>query len=312
MKKYFKIRILGLILAAAALICSSCSPQKSTNVSSETVSIELSSQQSSVVARPEVSSDILSVESSKPQTSSKPQETLSSAISVNVNGLDNTKIGWGPGVIKEHKRSVYAESNNAKYGEYGALFIGDDTKNIYLTFDEGYENGYTAPILDTLKEKGVKAVFFVTYDYVKRNEALVKRMIDEGHVVGNHSWSHPSMPSVSEERAAEEITKLHDLVLEKFNYEMKYFRFPMGEFSAKTLEICKQCGYKSVFWSFAYADWDTKNQPDEQKALEKVIESSHNGAIYLLHAVSKTNTNILPKVIDDVRAQGYTWAEFDL
>ena len=107
----------------------------------------------------------------------------------------------------------------------------------------------------------------------------------------------------------EEIQKLHTLVKENYGYQMKYFRFPMGEFIEKALAVCKQNGYKSVFWSFAYADWDTKNQPDEQAALKKICDSAHNGAVFLLHAVSKTNCNILPQVIDNVREQGYTFAE---
>lgn len=277
---------LSLALALAVFFCSSCSKKGQTkNSSKSTPSAQNLSSAQMIV----------------------PTETP--AVSSELSRLDSTKIGWGPGIIREHKRSSYAESSNTKYAKYDAIFIGEDNKNVYLTFDEGYENGYTAPILDTLKQKNVKAMFFVTCDYVRRNPELVKRMIDEGHVVGNHSWSHPSFPSLTEQKMGEEIQKLHALVKEDYGYQMKYFRFPMGEFSEKALAVCKQNGYKSVFWSFAYADWDTKNQPDEQAALKKICDSAHNGAIFLLHAVSKTNCNVLSEVIDNVRAQGYTWAE---
>ena len=228
----------------------------------------------------------------------------------NLASLDNTCIGWGVGKTETGRRPSYAEGCNQKYKEYDALFVGEDNKKVYMTFDEGYENGYTAPILDTLKEKGVKAVFFVTYDYVKRNPELVKRMIAEGHSVGNHSWSHPSMPSKSIEDAEQEIKKLHDYVKNEFNYEMTLFRFPMGEYSTRALAICKNCGYKSVFWSFAYVDWKTDAQPPAAEALKKAANGAHNGAIYLLHAVSSTNNAILGQLIDNVEAQGYTWSEF--
>ena len=224
--------------------------------------------------------------------------------------LDSKCIGWGSGKITQNQRPQVIVGYNEKYKDYNAVFIGEDNKKVYLTFDEGYENGYTSEILDTLKQKKVKAVFFVTYDYVKKNPDLVKRMIDEGHTVGNHSYSHPSMPSLCSQDAKQEVMQIHNYVKENFGYEMTLFRFPMGEFSEKSLAVCNSCGYKSVFWSFAYVDWKTDNQPDEKQAREKIVSSAHNGAIYLLHAVSQTNTNILSDVIDDVRAQGYEWAEF--
>jgi len=282
------LKAAGLIFIAATLfICSSCGKTQTDNTSSY-----IESNESFVL------------------TAAKDQNSSSSG--VELSSLDNSCVGWGPGKVTDNQRPSYAVSCNQKYKEYDAIFVGEDSKKVYMTFDEGYENGYTAPILDTLKEKGVKAVFFVTYDYVKRNPELVKRMIDEGHSVGNHSWSHPSMPSVSAEKAEEEIMKLHKLVKEQFNYEMKLFRFPMGEFSTRTLALCKNCGYKSVFWSFAYVDWKTDAQPPAQESLEKVADGAHNGAIYLLHAVSSTNSSILGDVIDKVRSQGYKWSEFDI
>lgn len=289
-----KVKIaFATLCAVMLLICSSCSDKRLTNSSSS-----------------EQSGDLFNSAGSTQMTITG--QPTSSDSSADLNTLDNTCVGWGPGSEKNHARPSSAVSYNQKYKAYNAVFIGEDTKKVYLTFDEGYENGYTAPILDTLRDKKVKAVFFVTYDYVKRNPELVRRMIDEGHTLGNHSWSHPSIPSCSIEEAREEIMKLHNLVKEEFNYEMRLFRFPMGEFSEKMLAVCKQCGYQSVFWSFAYVDWNVDNQPDEKAALQKIENGTHNGAVYLLHAVSKTNNNILARAIENVKKQGYTWSEYDL
>ena len=218
--------------------------------------------------------------------------------------MDMTKIGWGLGKEKnDRNQPVDAVNAQEKYKAYNAGFVAADGK-IMLTFDEGYENGYTAEILDILKEKGVRAVFFVTYDYCRSSPELVQRMIDEGHTVGNHSYSHPSFPDCSEKEMIDEIMNLHDYVAEKFGYKMTLFRFPKGEFSEKSLSVAKSLGYMPVFWSFAYNDWDINAQPDKAEALEKIKASTHCG-IYLLHAVSATNTAILGEVIDYWKAEGY-------
>lgn len=218
--------------------------------------------------------------------------------------INMSKTGWGLGKDKNNKNQpVDAVNAQKKYENYNALFLTPDGK-ICLTFDEGYENGYTPEILDILKEKNVKAVFFVTYDYCRTSPELVQRMIDEGHAVGNHSYTHPSLPDCSENEVVDEIMALHDYVAEKFGYEMTLFRFPKGEFSEKCLDTVKSLGYSSVFWSFAYSDWDTAAQPDKTEALEKIKASTHSG-IYLLHAVSETNTAILADVIDHWHSEGY-------
>ena len=219
--------------------------------------------------------------------------------------LRNDKIGWGLGKERDaDNRPIDAVKAQEKYAGLGAEFLASDGK-ICLTFDEGYENGYTAPILDTLKEKNVKAVFFVTYDYCRTAPELVQRMIDEGHVVGNHTWSHPSLPDCSQKDVWAEITKLHDYVKSEFGYEMTLFRFPKGEFSERTLDDVHNLGYTSLFWSFAYADWDTSVHTDPTEALAKIEDSTHSG-IYLLHAVSETNAQILGKLIDFWQDKGYT------
>lgn len=232
---------------------------------------------------------------------------------VDVNGLSTEVLGWGQGVnFDDLNRPVGSLNYQDKYGTYQAYFIGDSNPVIYLTFDEGYEYGCTEEILDILKEKNVKAVFFVTLPYVKGNPELVRRMIDEGHQVGNHSVTHPSagLPSQSIEQQKEEIMGCHNYVKENFGYEMHLFRYPAGKFSEQSLAIVNNCNYKSVFWSFAYLDYDVNNQPDEAESLQKLVDRLHPGAIYLLHAQSVTNTHILGSLIDRACEKGYSFELF--
>ncbi len=220
--------------------------------------------------------------------------------------LKNDKIGWGLGKERDaDNRPVDAVRAEEKYAKLGARFLTAGDKQICLTFDEGYENGYTDDILDTLKEKGVKAVFFVTYDYCRTAPELVQRMIDEGHTVGNHTWSHPSLPDCTQKEVWAEITKLHEYVKDNFGYEMTLFRFPKGEFSERTLDDVHNLGYTSLFWSFAYADWDPDADTDTAEALAKIEGSTHSG-IYLLHAVSHTNAELLGSLLDFWKDKGYT------
>ena len=211
-------------------------------------------------------------------------------------------LGAKPGVA-----DLAAERLQKQFGALGARFLLDNKKQLCLTFDEGYENGYSGKILDTLKEKQVHAIFFVTYDFASQNPALIKRMIAEGHVVGNHTYRHLTMDEVTRAAATEEITVLHRYMEKNYHYKMTYFRFPKGEFSEDTLALAQELGYKSIFWSFAYADWDTQNVAEPAAALQKVTESTHPGAIFLLHAVSPTNAEILGQAIDSIRSQGYTF-----
>lgn len=246
------------------------------------------------------------------QTTTNVADTTLEASDVNgnkpdVQEFDSSPITWGPGNIEEHQRPTDPENLQNKYSELSSQWLLPDDKEICLTFDEGYENGYTEQILDTLAEKDVKAVFFCTYDYVRDNPELVQRMINEGHIIGNHSYSHYNMTEIDIDTAAEEITLMHDYVEENFNYSMGYFRFPEGVFSEQTIALAAELGYRSVFWSFAYADWDVDNPPAEDEAFEKITSSTHNGEIMLLHAVSETNANILGSVIDNIREQNYTF-----
>lgn len=226
-----------------------------------------------------------------------------------IQALDNERVNWGSGGETD-KNNVPTGCNmyQEKYGKYNADFVREKKgKKIFLTFDEGYENGYTSKLLDTLKEKNVKAVFFVTMPYVKEQPKLVRRMIKEGHIVGSHSVTHPSngMVSLSLKEQENEMTKLHDYVQKKFGYDMKLFRYPAGIFSNQSLALMQSLGYTSVFWSFAYYDYDVDNQLDPNTALQKVESALHPGGIFLLHAVSKTNSEILGQLIDDIREKGY-------
>ncbi len=224
--------------------------------------------------------------------------------------LDSHGSGWGFVRVKGEPPELPAAQVATLERFNGVYLDHSGEKNLYLTFDEGYENGYTADILDTLKEKNVQAVFFVTQPYVESEPELVQRMIDEGHIVGNHSVTHPSFPEISFEECQQEIIGLHNYMKENFGYEMSLFRFPMGEFSEADLKVVQDLGYRSVFWSFAYRDWLVDDQPDPQEAITTIESKCHPGAIYLLHAVSQTNAQILGQVIDDLRRQGYTFCAY--
>ncbi len=216
------------------------------------------------------------------------------------------KLGYGQGTaVDSNNCPLGAADFNSQYGKYDAYATTEDKNRIILTFDQGYENGFTAPILDTLKEKNVKAIFFLTGDYAKKEEALVKRMIDEGHILGNHGMTHASLPELDENELSEEVMSLHDFVMEKYGYEMQYLRPPCGEYSEEMLSVCQKLGYKTLMWSFAYVDWQTDAQPDEAQALEKITSSAHGGGIYLLHSVSSTNAAVLGNAIDNLREKGF-------
>lgn len=194
--------------------------------------------------------------------------------------------------------------------EYNAYYIGDCTsKNIYLTFDVGYEAGYTESILDTLKKNDVKAAFFIVGNYFKTNADTVKRMDEEGHIVANHTKTHPDMSKyTSIDEFINETKPVEDLCKEITGKEMKkYYRPPQGIFSTTNLEMAKSLGYKTIFWSVAYVDWKQDSQPDPAKALETLKKRVHDGAIILLHSTSKTNAEILDKFILSLKEQGYTF-----
>ncbi len=224
---------------------------------------------------------------------------------------NNTKIDWWLVRPKNHETPGFNDKLSFKLSDYDALCLGDtERKVIYLTFDEGYENGYTPQILDVLKAKKVFAMFFVTDPYVLQNPTIIQRMADEGHLVVNHSVHHPSMPSIAcdRDKFKKELLPVATHYKEITGKEMvPFFRPPMGHYSERSLALTKQLGYKTVFWSFAYADWDPQKQPEPSRAKTIMLNGLHNGAVYLLHAVSKTNTEVLGSFIDEAKAMGYVF-----
>ena len=194
-----------------------------------------------------------------------------------------------------------------------AAYIGDTSQKVlYLTFDAGYENGNTAKILDTLQKHQVPAAFFLVGNYMEKNKDLVRRMVAEGHIVGNHTMHHPDMRKKEGEAFQKELTDLEELFRQITGKELpKYYRPPQGLYSQKNLETAKAMGYKTVFWSLAYADWDNNKQPTRDYAFSKLLPRIHNGAVLLLHSTSGTNAEILDELLTRYKEMGYTFASLD-
>ncbi|AWX57024.1 delta-lactam-biosynthetic de-N-acetylase [Brevibacillus brevis] len=220
-------------------------------------------------------------------------------------GFKKSKNGQLPSINEEGFKGIV--------DRHGAVFLGDTTKKeLYLTFDNGYENGFTPKILDTLLAKKVPAIFFVTGHFVKEQPELLKRMAKEGHLIGNHSWSHPDMTTVPNQKIRDELTKVSDAVQQVTGQAtMRYLRPPRGIFSDRTLAVTKELGYTNVFWSVAYKDWDTKVQRGAKYAYDNVMAQLHPGAVILLHSVSKDNAEALGTIIDEARKQGYEFKSLD-
>ena len=223
--------------------------------------------------------------------------------------LSNTFCGWG--FRRTDSRPEFTPQQTEKKNKYNCIYMGSEKeKALYLTFDEGYENGYTSLILDTLKEKSVPAAFFVTGPYVKGEPELIMRMAKEGHIIGNHTVNHPSLPSVSTVKEIyDEVNELDRLVYGVCKQRCKYLRPPKGEYSERTLAITNDLGYINTFWSLAYVDW--KNDVSAAEAEKNVLSNLHNGCVLLLHAVSKGNADALANIIDKARTQGYEFKSLD-
>ena len=197
---------------------------------------------------------------------------------------------------------------------YDAAYVGNgDEKVLYLTFDAGYENGHTETILDTLRKHDVKAAFFLVGNYLQKNADLVRRMVEEGHIVGNHTMTHPDMSTISEKEAFQkELAGLESLFQEVTGKELpKYYRPPRGIYSEENLKMAQELGYKTVFWSLAYKDWENDNQPTADYAMGKLIPRTHNGAVILLHSTSKTNAEVLDQLLTQWKADGYRFETID-
>lgn len=210
-------------------------------------------------------------------------------------------------------RPEFTDNQITMMDKYGCIYMGaDEQKYLYLTFDEGYENGQTAKILDVLKEKGVKAAFFITGDYFKAEGALVDRMVDEGHVVGNHTMKHPCVPEIdSVEKIEEEVLSLDRAFYAKYEKHMSFFRPPEGAYSERTLAVTRALGYTNVFWSFAYDDWYRDKQRGADYAYNKTMQNLHPGCVILLHAVSRDNADALGNIIDSAREEGYEFLSLE-
>ena len=229
----------------------------------------------------------------------------------NYEQYSNEKNAWWFQRYKGHKPSGSGEG--FPIAPFSAYYLDkeakDEDKVIYLTFDCGYENGYTPAILDTLAEKDVKAMFFVTRDFIVKNPDYVKRMKEEGHLVGNHTVRHLSSPELTPEELDAELYEVAKTMEEMTGYKLDpFFRPPMGEYSERTLKATQDMGYTSVFWSIAYYDYDVNNQPGKEYVTDHFATYHHNGSIILMHNISESNTQALGEVIDNLKAEQYRFA----
>ena len=236
------------------------------------------------------------------------------AVSVSVFASSALSTGsWGLSFRQEGAPPI-GNAGKDQLRQYQAAYIGNvGEKVLYLTFDAGYENGCTAKILDTLKEKQVPAAFFLVGNYIRQSPDLVRRMVAEGHTVGNHTMHHYDMSRLSDKAAfSKELTDLEALYKETVGQELpKYYRPPQGIYSEKNLKMAQELGYKTLFWSLAYVDWNNDAQPTRETAFTKLLPRTHNGAVVLLHSTSKTNAEILGELIDKWKAMGYRFGTLE-
>ena len=220
---------------------------------------------------------------------------------------------WGLSFQSEGSAPI-GPANAQTLAKYDAAYLGDTAeKVIYLTFDAGYENGCTGRILDTLKAHRVPAAFFLVGNYMEKNADLVRRMVEEGHIVGNHTMHHHDMSKLSDRSAfSNELTELETCFKEITGKELpKYYRPPQGIYSEENLRMAQELGYKTVFWSLAYVDWLNNDQPSKEEAFNKLLPRTHNGAVVLLHSTSSTNAVLLDELLTKWEQMGYRFAELE-
>ena len=216
---------------------------------------------------------------------------------------------WGLS-FREEGAPPIGNAGKDQLKQYDAVYLGDPTKKLlYLTFDAGYENGCTEKILDVLKREQVPAAFFLVGNYLERNADLVRRMVAEGHTVGNHTMHHYDMSKLTTKEAfSKELTDLEALYREVTGEPMsKFYRPPQGIYSEENLKMAKELGYKTVFWRLAYVDWNNDSQPTAEAAMSKLLPRTHPGAVVLLHSTSRTNAEILEELIGKWKEEGYTF-----
>lgn len=219
----------------------------------------------------------------------------------------STEGNWGLS-FQEDGQAPTGNATMEELARYDAYYAQDtDEKVIYLTFDAGYENGNTAAILDTLKKHNVSATFFVVGTYIESEPELIRRMTEEGHVIGNHTWHHPDMSQIADmDSFKKEMITVEDAFREATGQEMtRYYRPPQGKYNEKNLQMAKELGYKTFFWSLAYVDWYEDDQPTKEEAFDKLLNRIHPGAIVLLHSTSSTNAAILDELITKWTEMGY-------
>ena len=220
---------------------------------------------------------------------------------------------WGLSFRQENTPPI-GPASLEELSRFNAAYLGNTKEKVlYLTFDAGYENGCTEKILDILKKHQVPGAFFLVGHYMEKNADLVRRMVEEGHIVGNHTMHHKDMSQLSDKDAfAKELTDLETLFREITGKELpKYYRPPQGIYSQENLRMAKDLGYQTVFWSLAYVDWNNNAQPTHEEAFQKLLPRTHNGAVVLLHSTSQTNAEILDELLTKWKEQGYTFASID-
>ncbi|WP_420491661.1 delta-lactam-biosynthetic de-N-acetylase [Neobacillus drentensis] len=227
--------------------------------------------------------------------------------------VSNKPIHWGFKKAVDEQPAEAGPEYDELLAKYGAFYKGSPNKKIlYLTFDSGYENGFMPKILDVLKKEKVPATFFVTGHFLESQPELTKRMVKEGHIIGNHSYYHPDFTTVSDERIRRELQKVKEKTREITGQkEMKYLRPPRGVFSERTMQVAKEEGFTHVFWSLAFVDWNVNNQRGWQYAYDNIMNRVHPGCVILLHSISQDNADALEKAIKDLKKKGYKFKSLD-
>lgn len=343
MRKSLKMVCAGVCLTLALTSCGTASQNSGTNnqaagqFSGETVPV-LTTEQPTTVTTTELTTESTTEEETETETetttetSSETDSTTESETTTEASteaaieateapaapesgdygSIDNTKYSWW--FVRNDTHTTPGCQNDFDISQYHAYYVNPSPADntIYLTIDCGYENGYMPQILDTLRDKDVKAIFFVTQHYIETQPDLVKRMKEEGHLVGNHTKNHPSLPTLSIDEQRAELESCANCMKEMTGYDMDpYIRPPMGEYSQRTLQLMEDMGYCTVFWSIAFLDYDVNNQPTVDYVIDHFNQYVHPGAVPLLHCVSSADTEALPRLIDTMREQGYRFARLD-
>lgn len=292
-----------IFILAAFLLVSSCGTVKTNNTVIETPT-PVATKTEEPTPTPTPTPESTPTATVTPKALSAPTGSIAA--------LDNTGSGWGFVKVKGSKPSIPKKTQEL-FEKYDTYYMDPrEEKVLYLTFDEGYENGYTAPILDTLKKCEVPAAFFITGSYLDREQDLVKRMVEEGHIVGNHTENHPNLHKLSDpEKMRAELTELDEKFYNLFGQHMKYMRPPEGEYSERVLALAKDAGYKTMLWSFAYKDWLRDDVRGSQYAFDSITPYLHSGCIILLHAVSQDNSDALEDIINYAKEAGYVFKSLD-